>query len=349
MSCCYGSSNQVAPDQQQHNSDLPETHQCTDVKNIGFRSRLVFDPKQNALLREPGKYGLENSTQIYIEKGEGRIAGWLLEPTSKSKGVTVLYLHGVHMHRGYDHRIQLYKILQFLGYRVLTIDYRGFADSSHIDDITEASTVDDSIAALDWLLGHEEGKGGKEKQKERGEVNHGLQEEEEEKKHSSEETNVTSNEKILVWGHSMGAAISLATVSQWSKSNKMQPVALVIESGFNNFASQIDEMVESSILGCGKRLVARFYLLKTLKFSSDENIKIIPLPMLQLHAEDDKRIPVSLARSLARAAQESGRNIVYHEYPAHLRYGHNRIYQAENLPILLENLLSTTPTESTKL
>jgi len=184
-------------------------------------------------------------------------------------------------------------------------------------------------------------------------VNHGLHQEEEEEEgengsaKDNRKLNITDNHQILVWGHSMGAAISLATVSAWSKSNKRQPVALVIESGFNNFASQIDEMVESSILGYGKRLVARFYLLKTLKFSSDENIKMIPLPMLQLHAEDDKRIPVSLARSLAHAAQESGRNIVYHEYPAHLRYGHNRIYQAENLSILLENLLSTT--ESTKL
>ena len=41
----------------------------------------------------------------------------------------MLYLHGVKGTRGRGHRVFLYNRLLKLGYRVLTIDYRGFGDS----------------------------------------------------------------------------------------------------------------------------------------------------------------------------------------------------------------------------
>ena len=46
----------------------------------------------------------------------------------------LLYLHGVKGTRAREHRVQLYKVLLADGYRVLTIDYRGFGDSTDSAD-----------------------------------------------------------------------------------------------------------------------------------------------------------------------------------------------------------------------
>ena len=42
------------------------------------------------------------------------------------------------------------KVSLDLGYRVLAIDYRGFADSTPID-VTETTLLEDSLFALAWL------------------------------------------------------------------------------------------------------------------------------------------------------------------------------------------------------
>ena len=48
-------------------------------------------------------------------------------------------------------RVQLYKKLLKAGYQVLAIDYRGFADSTEIRDITETTVVEDSRVALQYV------------------------------------------------------------------------------------------------------------------------------------------------------------------------------------------------------
>ena len=38
-----------------------------------------------------------------------------------------------------------------MGHKVLAVDYRGFADSTELEDITETSVVEDAAAALRYL------------------------------------------------------------------------------------------------------------------------------------------------------------------------------------------------------
>ena len=63
----------------------------------------------------------------------------------------VLYLHGISQTRGYDHRVGLYRKLLDSGHRVLAFDYRGFADSTDIDKITETTVVEDAATSLKYL------------------------------------------------------------------------------------------------------------------------------------------------------------------------------------------------------
>lgn len=68
----------------------------------------------------------------------------------KSNVPIVLYLHGNTGSRANGHRIELYKTLRKLGYHVIAVDFRGFADSSNLSP-TEKGCVADSLAAYIYV------------------------------------------------------------------------------------------------------------------------------------------------------------------------------------------------------
>ena len=75
-----------------------------------------------------------------------------MEPEGGKNGKpAVLYLHGIAQTRGYQHRVGLYEKLLEMGHSVLTIDYRGFADSTELKDITETTVVEDAATSLRYL------------------------------------------------------------------------------------------------------------------------------------------------------------------------------------------------------
>ena len=75
-----------------------------------------------------------------------------MEPEGGKNGKpAVLYLHGIAQTRGYQHRVGLYEKLLEMGHSVLAIDYRGFADSTDLKDITETTVVEDAATSLRYL------------------------------------------------------------------------------------------------------------------------------------------------------------------------------------------------------
>lgn len=68
----------------------------------------------------------------------------------KTKDPIVLYLHGNTGTRANGHRVDLYKTLRRLGYHVIAMDYRGFADSSDISP-TEGGCVSDALAMYRYI------------------------------------------------------------------------------------------------------------------------------------------------------------------------------------------------------
>ena len=113
----------------------------------------------------------------------------------------ILYLHGVSNTRGYDHRVGLYKVLLACGYKVLALDYRGFGDSSTDNAVTEDTVVEDARAAIAWMRDR-----------------------------------LNDSEQLLVWGHSLGAAIACRAVAEEhiENVNESNIAILILESPFNN-------------------------------------------------------------------------------------------------------------------
>lgn len=68
----------------------------------------------------------------------------------KTKDPVVLYLHGNTGTRANGHRVELYKTFRSLGYHVIAMDYRGFADSSDISP-TENGCVSDALAMYRYI------------------------------------------------------------------------------------------------------------------------------------------------------------------------------------------------------
>ena len=61
----------------------------------------------------------------------------------------------------------------------------------------------------------------------------------------------------------------------------------------------------------------------------DEHLGQVPCPVLVLHAEDDLKIPVSLARALVQEVRRAGKEDISMEVaPASLGYAHNQVLQS---------------------
>ena len=221
----------------------------------------------------------------------------------------ILYLHGISNNRGYDHRVGLYKVLLAFGYRVLAVDYRGFGDSSGII-VTEETVVEDARAAIEWLR-----------------------------------NKIDESEKLLVWGHSLGAAIACRAVAEEDiEHNDASGIeTLFLESPFNNLHDEVMDAVFSSqgriLTAIGKLLPIRKQLKKAkMQFLSDVWIREIACPTVIIHAEDDDTININLARKLFKAAVNEGKhNIDMITVDRRYGLGHNDIYRYHNMQDILTN------------
>ena len=169
-----------------------------------FSQKVKLPSGLTANLSEPVIYGFQNASNLYIQTTYGFLGAWYVKPPDSNRPclTTVLYLHGRSQNRGYDHRVGLYHVLLNSGMCVLTVDYRGFADSSPVE-IHEDTVVEDALAAYRYLRKRYE------------------------------------PQKILVWGHSLGAPIAARLVAQ-HLSLEMGQQKLVLESAFSNMKDLVD-------------------------------------------------------------------------------------------------------------
>ena len=134
-----------------------------------LQTNMVFLPSvrmpNDLNFSNPSALGLPATHNLYLTSQPGVTVGvWHILPASSQASCDqhsctdqlvsgqpiVLYLHGNTAHRGSPHRIELYKVLRGLDYHVITMDYRGFADSSHVAP-SVTGVVADARAVHDWV------------------------------------------------------------------------------------------------------------------------------------------------------------------------------------------------------
>ena len=276
-----------------------------------FQTEDVERPELS--LSDVSLFGVEtkNISQEWIQSSAGEMGAWYMTPGDHHIRTAVLTVHGVKCNRGRSYRVGLYNVLLKLGCSVLAFDYRGFGDSAPCS-LDESTVVSDTMLAYDWLR-----------------------------------RRVGPAVEIIVFGHSLGAAVATHAVSKITAAEDDDGVkALILMSPFNNFTDQIMRMTQTNILlkmiysVTGGYLVSSLLRHLNMEFRQDQHISSVPCPVLILHAEDDDKISSELALKLADAAREMNHNVKVNVYPASLNYGHHDIYKDSSLPQLLTDFLN---------
>ncbi|XP_007536104.1 protein ABHD12B isoform X2 [Erinaceus europaeus] len=183
----------------------------------------------------------------------------------------IVYLHGSAQHRAASHRLKLAKVLSDGGFHVLNVDYRGFGDST--GDPTEEALTADAVCVYEWTKARSGGT------------------------------------PVCLWGHSLGTGV--ATNAAKVLEEKGAPAdAIVLEAPFTN-------MWNTTINYPLFKIYQKFpgfllMLMDALKkdkivFPSDENVKYLSSPLLMLHGEDDKTVPLELGKQLYEIAHNAYR------------------------------------------
>uniref|UniRef100_A0A6M2DL80 Putative monoacylglycerol lipase abhd12 n=1 Tax=Xenopsylla cheopis TaxID=163159 RepID=A0A6M2DL80_XENCH len=225
----------------------------------------------------------------------------------------VLYLHGNSGTRALYYRFNTYKLLQRLGCHVIAMDYRSFGDSTNVEP-TENGVMKDALAVYKWLSSVARG-------------------------------------PIVLWGHSLGSAI--ATHMLCHIQGKMNgPSALILESPFTNFYEEIYAHKFSLLfrfLPWFDYTIRKPILENGFLFKSDQYVSCFHQPILFLHAEDDKTVPLELGHKLFTIAKynrdKSWGPIQFHRYDASKNLGHRYITLDNDTYVIVRDFLSSYAAE----
>eukprot|EP00088_Acartia_fossae_P033425 TRINITY_DN34217_c0_g1_i1.p1 TRINITY_DN34217_c0_g1~~TRINITY_DN34217_c0_g1_i1.p1 ORF type:complete len:395 (+),score=56.75 TRINITY_DN34217_c0_g1_i1:196-1380(+) len=227
---------------------------------------------------------------------------WFEEQLQDGRTV-ILYLHGNSNDRAGPHRVELYHVLRKMGYHVFAFDYRGYADSTQVPP-SETGVVLDAMTVYNWI-----------------------------------KTRI-GDAKLIVWGHSLGTAVSSHLVSDLCLQGN-RPSGLVLESPFNNI---YDEIRNHPMAWVWRKMPYFDWFSSTLEnndfgFVSDQRIEVIDVPILIMHAKDDMLVPFILGQALYESAVRSRDatwpQVEFVEFESEHGYAHKYICRAPELPSII--------------
>ncbi|XP_008267868.3 protein ABHD12B isoform X3 [Oryctolagus cuniculus] len=201
----------------------------------------------------------------------GKDRGWY-EAALQDGNPIIVYLHGSAQHRAASHRVRLAKVLSDGGFHVLSVDYRGFGDST--GKPTEEGLTVDAICVYEWTKAR------------------------------------SGMTPVCLWGHSLGTGV--ATNAAKVLEEKGCPVdAIVLEAPFTNmWVACINYpllMICRKFPRCSRALMDAMKR-DRIVFPSDENVKFLSSPLLILHGEDDRTVPLECGKKLYEIAHTAYRN-----------------------------------------
>uniref|UniRef100_A0A8C5SEC2 Lysophosphatidylserine lipase ABHD12 n=1 Tax=Laticauda laticaudata TaxID=8630 RepID=A0A8C5SEC2_LATLA len=266
-------------------------------------------------LKRPQDQGLNHTCNFYLQPEEDVTIGvWHTVPTFlwkdaqrkdqmwyedilSSNNPVILYLHG-NAHSSSN---------SFLGYHVVTFDYRGWGDS--IGTPSESGMTYDALHVFDWIKAR------------------------------------SGDNPVYIWGHSLGTGVATNLVRRLCE-RETPPDALILESPFTNIREEAKSHPFSVVYRYFPGFDWFFLDPITssgIKFANDENVKHISCSLLILHAEDDPVVPFHLGKKLYNIAAPSRnfRDYKVQFVPFHkeLGYRHKYIYKSPELPRILREFL----------
>lgn len=278
-------------------------------------------------LSDPEVHGLQCSRNFFTTSDSPiRIATWYMQsqalPCKADKEwypgnlITVLYLHGITKTRHAANREELMrKLAGQVKVHVVAIDYRGFGDSTN-ETPSLGGVVNDSLAAYLRLR------------------------------------SVMPRDKIVIWGHSLGTAVTMYLAGKLHEMNN-DPKAIILEAALDS----VGHVIKENRLSKPFKWMPCFDKLFTEPFENDPATgfnstaqvpKLNPrVPMLMLHAEDDKTIPFRNGLHLyetirdARKGVENAAPVTFIPFKASHGFGHSLIVYYEKLSDIVTRFLDS--------
>ncbi|KAK6182952.1 hypothetical protein SNE40_010520 [Patella caerulea] len=277
--------------------------------------------------KKPADFGLNTTRNFYLTvEDDVKIGAWHTLPRSVLEShpnedishekfdqhlahgkKIIVYLHGNSGTRGGWHRVQLYKLLASHDFHIVTIDYRGFGDSTGTP--TEDGVVSDAYHLYQWV-------------KER-----------------------SGDSPVFLWGHSLGTAITTKLAKKLCDEGE-HPLGVVLEAPFNNIndaAANHPFSFPYRMLPWFSDIFISSIADHGIFFTSDKSVEHVTSPIMILHAEDDAVVPYHLGLKLFEAAKEIRPNthgdVDFVSFPGHHGYGHKHIFKSPELPSIVKKFM----------
>ncbi|XP_005603522.3 protein ABHD12B isoform X2 [Equus caballus] len=204
------------------------------------------------------------------EDAKGKDRSWY-EAALRDGNPIIVYLHGSAENRAAPHRIKLVKVLSDGGFHVLSVDYRGFGDST--GKPTEEGLTADALFVYEWTKAR------------------------------------SGTTPVCLWGHSLGTGV--ATNAARVLEERGSPAdAIILEAPFTNiWVASINYpllKIYWKLPGFLRTLMDALRKDKIV-FPNDENVKFLSSPLLILHGEDDRTVPLEIGKQLYEIAHSAYR------------------------------------------
>ncbi|XP_014887186.1 monoacylglycerol lipase ABHD12 [Poecilia latipinna] len=248
------------------------------------------------------------------EAAAGRDLDWYQEALGDGRPV-IIYLHGNLGTRAIRHRVELVKILSAAGYHVLSLDYRGFGDSS--GEPSEAGLTNDALYLHHWAKTRSGGS------------------------------------LVCLWGHSLGSGVATnAAVKIQEQGSAVD--ALILEAAYTRIGEVVanNRLAKLYMFLPGFESLLWSILERiNISFSNDKNLQTLSSPLLILHAEDDNIVPFHMGQKLyqislrAQRESETSDRVQMISYGASLGLSHSHISSAPDLADVVRKFLQNLERE----
>lgn len=198
---------------------------------------------------EAAEHGLPAEDVDFESEDGTRLHGWWM-PHERAR-MSVLYCHG--NSGNIAERTETFHALRRLRVNVFAFDYRGYGRSDGVP--SPLGVCADARAALDWMIAESR----------------------------------TTHHELIVFGHSLGGAIAIDTVS-----NRPEVAGLVVQSSF----TQVADMARHRYPDLPVHWIAKN------GFRSIEKVASLTMPKLFVHGGRDETIPFAHGEALYAAAAE---------------------------------------------
>ncbi|XP_069573822.1 lysophosphatidylserine lipase ABHD12-like isoform X1 [Brachyistius frenatus] len=242
------------------------------------------------------------------EEATGKSPEWYRETLGDGRPV-IIYLHGNVGTRAVNHRVQMVKILSAAGNHVLSLDYRGFGDST--GEPSEAGLTSDALYLYHWVLQHSGG---------------GL---------------------VCLWGHSLGSGVATNTAVKIQEQGSAVE-ALILEAPYTRIREVVITHPLAKMywfLPGFQSLLWSTMETINIVFTNEENLKSLSSPLLILHAEDDSVVPYHMGQKLYQISLQTKRRLNTQvqvemiSYKAELGFSHSSIYKDPGLSHTVQKFL----------